>query len=88
MKSDNENTREKVAYLILLFLIVIAVVVWFLNLVNQQSIFGSLLSAELVAFSMLIYVYKEPSYSEVNKTLLLLGELVIGILLILAVAVS
>ena len=88
MKSNTEKTRVLTSYLILLFLVVVAIFVWFLNLVTQQRVFGVLLSAELVAFSMLIYVYKEPSEIEVNKSLLLLGELAVGILLILAIAVS
>ena len=88
MKSNTEKTRRLIASLILLFLTVIAVFVWFLDLVAGQRVFGILLSAELLALSMLIYVYKEPSESEINKPLLLLGELLLGILLILAIAVS
>ena len=71
------------AIFLLLFLIVAGVSVWLLNLITQQRAFGFLMSAEFVAFAMLVYIFYEQNPG-VSKKLLTAGFVALGILVILA----
>ncbi len=85
MKSDFDSLRVT-TYFLLAFLVVVGVSVWLLNLISQQRVFGFLMSAEFVAFAMLVYLYymEDPA---VAKKLLTSGFVAIGILVILSGAV-
>jgi uncharacterized cupredoxin-like copper-binding protein len=85
MKRDNDYLRVITAFL-LIFLVIVAVGIWFLDLITQQRVFGFLMSAEFVAFAMLVYIYyyEDPA---VFKKLLSAGFVALGILVLLAAAV-
>ena len=74
------------AIFLLLFLIVAGVSVWLLNLITQQRAFGFLMSAEFIAFAMLIYIFYEQNPG-VSKKLLTAGFVALAILVILAAAI-
>ncbi len=74
------------AYFLLAFLLVVGVSVWLLNLITQQRVFGFLMSAELVAFAMLVYIFYEENPG-VSKKLLSAGFVALGVLVLLAAAV-
>jgi uncharacterized membrane protein len=84
----SERSRSLIAILLVAFIVVIAVFLWFVDLISYQRAFGSLLSAVLVAFSMLVYTYTPKDYSEIKKSWLLAGELTLFALLLLAIIVS
>ena len=88
MKLRPEDVRALIAVLLLAFLAVVAVFLWFIDLLTQQRAFGVLIGAELVAFAMLVYIYSVPNYNEVKESWLLLGELTLGAILLLAIVVS
>ena len=83
-----EGLRDLISFLLLCFIVAVAAYLWLLDLFNGQRAFGLLLGAVLLAFSMLIYVYRKPSYGEISKPLLMLGYLALAILLSLSIAVS
>ncbi|MGA2682097.1 MAG: cupredoxin domain-containing protein [Candidatus Bathyarchaeia archaeon] len=85
MKRDFDSLRVT-AYFLLVFLIVVGVAVWLLNLISQQRIFGFLMGAEFVAFAMLVYLfYMEDPVAA--KKILFSGFVALGILVVLAAAV-
>ena len=53
----------------------------------QQRIFGFLMSAEFVAFALLVYLYYEENPQDISKKLLLSGFAALGVLVLLAAAV-
>ena len=71
------------AVFLLVFLIVVGVSEWLLNLIAQQRAFGFLMSAEFVAFAMLVYIFYEQNPG-VSKKLLTAGFAALGILVVLA----
>ena len=85
MKNNNDYVRA-VSVFLLIFLVIVAVGVWFLNLITQQRVFGFLMSAEFIAFAMLVYIYyyEDPV---VFKRMLAGGFVVLGVLVLLAAAV-
>jgi hypothetical protein len=86
MKSTSNHLRL-IAVLLLTFLVIVGIVIWLLDLVTQQRIFGFLMSAEFVAFALLVYLYYEENPQDINKKLLLSGFIALGILVLLAAAV-
>jgi len=74
------------AIFLLLFLIVAGLSLWLLNLISQQRAFGFLMSAEFIAFAMLVYIFYEQNPG-VNKKLLTAGFVALAILVILAAAI-
>ena len=54
MKRTGDPLRL-IAFFLLVFLIVVGVSIWLLNFIAQQRVFGFLVSAELVAFALLVY---------------------------------
>jgi len=83
-----EGAGYLISVLILCFVAVVAAYLWSIDLLTEQRVFGVLLSAVLLAFSMLIYVYRRPSYREMSKLLLMMGYLGLMILLSLGIAIS
>lgn len=85
MKKDIDYLRA-IAIFLLIFLIVVGVSVWLLNLVTQWRAFGFLLSAEFIAFAMLVYIFymENPAF---GKKLLAIGFVVLAVLVLLAGAV-
>ena len=83
-----EGLRDLASFLLLCFIVVVAACLWLLDLFSGQRTFGLLLGAVLLAFSMLVYVYRKPSYREMSKPLLMLGYIALAILLSLSIAVS
>ena len=81
------NHLRLIAIFFLAFLVVVVVAIWLLNLVTQQRIFGFLMSAEFVAFALLVYLYYEENPQEINKKLLLCGFAALIVLVFLAAAV-
>jgi len=71
------------AVFLVVFLVVVGVSEWLLNLITQQRAFGFLMSAEFVAFAMLVYIFYEQNPG-VSKKLLGAGFAAIGILVVLA----
>ncbi len=86
MKAEPEAIRGIITASLVIYLFGIMVSMWFLDLIAQQRAFALFLSSELVAFAMLIYLYKEASYDQVNKSWLFLG--VIGMLFLVLEAIT
>ncbi len=85
MKLKRDYLRIITVFL-LAFVIVIGVSVWLLDLVNQQRVFGFLISAELIAFALLVYIFYEENPG-VSKKLLVAGFASLAVLVSLAAAV-
>jgi peptidoglycan/LPS O-acetylase OafA/YrhL len=83
-----EGIGYLLSILIICFIVAVAAYLWSIDLLTGQRVFGVLLSAVLLAFSMLIYVYRKPNYKEMSKLLLVLGYLVLVILLSVGIALS
>jgi hypothetical protein len=88
MNVEDEGVRTTISILLLVFLVVVAAYTWSLDLVASQRVFGVLLSAELVAFSMLIYIIAEPGYNKVNKIWLSIGYFILALLLSASITVA
>ena len=84
--SRKSDYMHVTAIFLLLFLIIAGVSVWLLNLVTQQRAFGFLMSAEFIAFALLVYIFYEQNPG-VSKKLLTAGFVALAILVILAAAV-
>ena len=86
MKRTSNDFRF-IAILLLVFLVIVGAAIWLLDLVAQQRVFGFLVSAEFVAFAMLVYLFYEENPQEINKKLLLSGFAAVGVLVLLGAAV-
>ena len=84
MKRTSDYSRITAVFL-LTFLVVVAVVLWLLNIVTQQRVFGFLMSAEFVGFAMLVYIFYQENLA--SKKLLLAGFVALGVLVLLAATV-
>jgi len=76
-----------IAVLLLIFIIVTAVTMWTLDLIAQQRTFAFLLSAELIAFAMLVYLYYGETPKEVSRQWLFSGALALAVVVLLGVSV-
>jgi hypothetical protein len=85
---DYEGARSLVSVLLLCFVAAVAAYLWLADMFSGQRTFGVLMSAVLLGFSMLVYVYRQQSYGAINKLLLMLGYLALAILLSLSVAIT
>jgi putative effector of murein hydrolase len=88
MKANSRTAWPLIAAMLLLFIIVAAIGIWYVNPLTEQSAFGFLLSAELIAFSMLVYTYTKNSSSEfgqVSRIWLLIGFVALFVLVLLSV---
>jgi hypothetical protein len=80
MNLDTAQLRRLTAIGLFIFLIVGAALPWTLDLVANQRAFGFLLAADLIDFTMLLYVFDRESDEEVNWNTLLIGCAVIAML--------
>lgn len=88
MKPNSRTSWRLIATTLLVFIIVAAIGIWYVNPLTEQRAFGFLVSAELVAFSMLVYTYTKNSsseFGEVSKTWLLIGFVALVVLVLLSV---
>ncbi len=91
MKSSSESVWRLIAALLLLFLVAAAFGIWYVNPLSEERAFGLFVSAELVAFSMLVYAYSKHSYpelGEISKAWLFIGFLALVALVLLSLIVS
>jgi hypothetical protein len=75
-----------IAVLLLIFVIVTAITMWSLDLIAQQRTFAFLLSAELIAFAMLVYLYYGETPREVSRRWLFLGAVALAMVVLLGVS--
>lgn len=76
-----------IAVLLLIFIVVTAVTMWSLDLIAQQRTFAFLLSAELIAFAMLVYLYYGETPKEVSRRWLFAGSAALAVVVLLGVSV-
>jgi plastocyanin len=76
-----------IAILLLIFMIVTAVTMWSLDLVAQQRTFAFLLSAELIAFAMLVYLYYAETPQDISRKWLFSGAIALAVVILLGVSV-
>ena len=76
-----------IAVLLVILMAVIAVTMWTLDLVAQQRTFAFLLSAELIAFAMVVYLYYGETAQEVSRRWLITGAIAIAVVVILSVVI-
>ena len=88
MKFDSESIRALITWSIMAFIVAVTSYLWFIDLLTRQRTFTLLLSAELAAFSMLIYIATKPSYDSLKKSWMLIGCISLAVLLLLAIAVQ
>ena len=70
--------------LLVVFMAVVSAALWVFDPVSQQAQFGELLGAELVAFSMLTYIYTRDGPQDVKEVWMLSGGLALAFLIGLA----
>jgi hypothetical protein len=85
--SQNLRGLGLIAILLLVFIIIAGVTMWTLDLVAQQRTFAFLLSAELIAFAMLVYLYYVETPKDVSRRWLLAGAIAIAVVVLLAASV-
>jgi hypothetical protein len=69
-----QQVRRVLALALLAFLVTVTISLYLIDLVNGQRAFGFLLSADLLAFTMLVYVYDRENDEEINWAQLLIGS--------------
>jgi len=84
LRLREEGVRVLLSATLVAFLAVFAVYLWFVDLLSSQREFGAFLTAELVAFAMLVYISTKPDYDAVKKSWMLIGCIALALLLILA----
>ena len=84
MRLHEEGVRVLLSATLVVFLAVFAVYSWFVDLLSSQREFGAVLTAELVAFAMLVYVSTKPDYDAVKKSWVLTGCIALALFLTLA----
>lgn len=75
-----------IAVLLLIFIIVTAVTMWSLDLIVQQRTFAFLLSAELIAFAMLVYLYYGETPKDTSRRWLFSGAVALAAVVLLGVS--
>jgi hypothetical protein len=88
MRLDSEGIRALLSTSILSLLLAVTAYLWFIDLLTNQRTFAILLGAELVAFSVLIYVSTKPRYVDLSGSWILIGCITIALLLLSAIAVQ
>lgn len=88
MSLYQEDVKYRIAFVLAILLIMMAVYLWFIDLLSMQRVFGMLLASELIAFAMLVYVYSKPSFPRTSKAWLLSGSIVVAIFLLLALMMA
>ena len=84
MKLQEEGVRVLLSATLVAFLAVFAVYLWFVDLLSNQREFGAFLTAELMAFAMLVYITTKPDFDAVKKSWVLAGCIALALLLTLA----
>jgi len=84
LKLQQEGVRILLSATLVAFLAVFAVYLWFVDLLSSQREFGAFLTAELMAFAMLIYITTKPDFDAVKKSWVLAGCIALALLLTLA----
>jgi hypothetical protein len=84
LRLSEEGVRILLSATLVAFLAVIAFNLWLVDLLSSQREFGAFLSAELVAFAMLVYITAKPDYYGVKKSWVLIGCLALAVFLTLA----
>ena len=77
---------RSIAIFLLVFLFIVGIAIWFLDFISQQRVFGFLMSAELIAFALLVYIFYEQNPG-VSRKLLTAGFVALAVLVLLAAAV-
>lgn len=85
MTENVDRRKDALSIILVIFLVIIGVSLWFINQITQQRAFAFLVSAELVAFATLCYIYTKP-FDELSKTWLLVAGIAVIELLILSTA--
>lgn len=85
MKRSDYNMQFTAVFLVV-FLLAVAASVWLVNPITEERAFGFLMSAEFIAFAMLVYLYymEDPVWA---KRLMNTGFVALGILVILSALV-
>jgi uncharacterized cupredoxin-like copper-binding protein len=81
------NRLDFIAAFLLIFMLVVGAIIWLLGLIAQQRIFGLLVSAEFVAFALLVYLYYEENPRDLSRKWLLTGLAALAALIVLAAAI-
>ncbi len=85
MEKANDGLRQ-VAIFLVAFMVAVGIIIWLLDLIAQQQVFGLLVGAELVALGLLVGIYYEEDPKNINRKWLSSGFAALIILLLLAVA--
>lgn len=85
--SQNLKGPGFIAALLLIFIIVVAVTMWSLDLIAQQRTFAFLLSAELIAFAMLVYLYYGETPKDISRRWLFSGAVALAVVVLLGIVV-
>jgi hypothetical protein len=88
LRLHKEGVRVLVSAALIAFLAAIAVFLWFIDLLSSQREFGAFLTAELVAFAILVYVSTKPDFDSVKKSWVLAGCIALALLLTLPFLLS
>jgi high-affinity Fe2+/Pb2+ permease len=80
--------RHTVETLLAATALTLTVYAWLIDPFGNQRAFGALIGSAFVAFSMMIYVYYQPSLTGRSSTWLLAGCLTVSIFLLLAVQLA
>ena len=84
-KVVRDNTSSMAIFLVL-FLIVDGVTIWLVDFNTQQEVFGLLVSAELVAFAILAYLYYIEDPKDLSRKWITAGFVSVAAFLLLAAA--
>ena len=76
-----------IAVLLLVFIVVTAITMWTLDLIAQQRTFALLLSAELIAFAMMVYLYYVETPKDISRRWLFAGAIALAAVVLLAASV-
>ncbi len=85
---EEDQVRYVTSMLLVVLMAVIGVGLWSVDLLTMQGVFGTLLSAELMAFAMLSYLYSKPSLHEVRTSWVVAGLASLVVFLIVGLTVS
>jgi len=84
LRVQEEGVRVLLSATLVVFLAVFAAYLWFVDLLSNQREFGAFLTAELMAFAMLVYITTKPDFDAVKKSWVLAGCIALALLLTLA----
>ena len=82
---NEDLVKEAASVMLVVLMATMAVALWWVNLITSQRAFGAFLASELLAFSILCYLYSKPSLQQVKLEwvavglLTLMGFLVAGL---------